>query len=249
MLPDTKKKLQNNKDYFSLDPSEFLFTEIEKEGILGLLEKSGRQMVTTEVKIVDPVAQYFRMDIKVRYFEGYHKANLFTEIRSRVAEYLINITRRDRLPKSDIIAIIESIEGIDSVNIRFVSEKEETARKNGYYISKTVTVSPMTPVLEEISNGKQKMVYFKRTVTEKQVKFQEGAPLPENVINLDSFGDILLEKEEIALIRGGWEDKFGLIVDDSVKLGEKAAMSVYFDEPAVRNTIFAKIQAKNRKQY
>ena len=249
MLPDTKKKLQNNKDYFSLDPSEFLFTEIEKEGILGLLEKSGRQMVTTEVKIVDPVAQYFRMDIKVRYFEGYHKANLFTEIRSRVAEYLINITRRDRLPKSDIIAIIESIEGIDSVNIRFVSEKEETARKNGYYISKTVTVSPMTPVLEEISNGKQKMVYFKRTVTEKQVKFQEGAPLPENVINLDSFGDILLEKEEIALIRGGWEDKFGLIVDDSVKLGEKAAMSVYFDEPAVQNTIFAKIQAKNRKQY
>jgi len=26
-------------------------------------------------------------------------------------------------------------------------------------------------------------------------------------------------------------------------------MSVYFDEPAVKNTIFAKIQAKNRKQY
>ena len=247
MLPNTVKKLQNNKDYFSLDPSEFFFTEIEKEGIMGLLEKSGRQMVTTEVKIVDPKPQYFRMDIKVRYFEGYQKANLYTEIRSKVSEYLINITRRDRLPKSDIVAIIESIEGIDSVNVKFTSEKEETARRLGYYISETVTVTPATPVLEELGNGKQKMVFFKRNVQTSQVNFEPGAALPENVINLDSFGDIILEKEEVALFRGGWLDQDGVMVDDSVKLGEKAALSIYFDEPAVKNTIFAKVQAKNRK--
>lgn len=247
MLPNTVKKLQNNKDYFSLDPSEFFFTEIEKEGIMGLLEKSGRQMVTTEVKIVDPKPQYFRMDIKVRYFEGYQKANLYTEIRSKVSEYLINITRRDRLPKSDIVAIIEGIEGIDSVNVKFTSEKEETARRLGYYISETVTVTPSTPVLEEIGNGKQKMVFFKRNVQTSQINFEPGAALPENVINLDSFGDIILEKEEVALFRGGWLDQDGAMVDDSVKLGEKAALSIYFDEPAVKNTIFAKVQAKNRK--
>jgi hypothetical protein len=247
MLPNTLKKLQNNKDYFSLDTSEFFFTEIEKEGILGLLEKSGRQMVTTEVKVVDPKPQFFRMDIKVRYFEGYTKANLATEIRSKVAEYLINITRRDRLPKSDIVAIVEAIEGIDSVNVKFTSEKEETARRLGYYISETVTVTPSTPVLKDIGNGKQKMVFFKRNVTTSQVNFEPGAPLPENVINLDSFGDIILEKEEVALFRGGWLDSDGSMVDDSVKTGEKAALSIYFDEPAVKNTIFAKVQAKNRK--
>ena len=204
-------------------------------------------MVTTEVKIVDPLPQYFRMDIKVRYFEGYHKNNLSSEIRSKVAEYLINITRRDRLPKSDIVAIIEGIEGIDSVNVKFTSEKEETARRLGYYTSKTVTVTPSTPLLEDIGNGKQKMVFFKRKVTTSQVNFEEGAALPENVINLDSFGDIILEKEEVALFRGGWLDQNGNMVDDSVKTGEKAALSIYFDEPAVKNSIFAKVQAKNRK--
>lgn len=204
-------------------------------------------MVTTEVKIVDPKPQYFRMDIKVRYFEGYTKANLATEIRSKIAEYLINITRRDRLPKSDIVAIIEAIEGIDSVNVKFTSEKEETARRLGYYISKTVTVTPSTPVLSDIGNGKQKMVFFKRNVTTSQVNFEPGAALPENVINLDSFGDIILEKEEVALFRGGWLDSKNLMVQDEVKTGEKAAMSIYFDEPAVKNTIFAKVQAKNRK--
>ena len=247
MLPDTARKLSKNNDYFNLNQEEFFFSEDETNGILSVLEKSGQQMVTTEVKIVQPLAQYFRMDIKVRYFEGYDKTNLYTLIRSKISEYLINITRRDRLPKSDIIAILEGIEGIDSVNVRFVSEKEETARRNGYYISKTTTVTPSTPVLEDIGNGKSKYVFFKRTVTEQKINFEPGAPLPENVINLDSFGDILLEKEEVALFRGGWKDRADIMVPDDVKIGEMAALSIYFDEPASPNTIFSKMQAQNRK--
>lgn len=248
MLPDTARKLSKNNDYFNLNQEEFFFSEDEKNAILNVLEKSGQQMVTTEVKIVDPISQYFRMDIKARYFEGFDKTNLYTEIRSKISSYLINITRRDRLPKSDIIAILEGIEGIDSVNVRFVSEAEETARRNGYYISTTVTVTPSTPVLEDIGNGKSKYVFFKRTVTEQKVNFEPGAALPENVINLDSFGDILLDKEEVALFRGGWKDRDGLTVIDDVKMGEMAALSIYFDEPTVPNTVFSRIQAQNRKQ-
>jgi len=247
MLPDTARKLSGNNDYFNLHKEEFFFSEDEKNGILKVLEESGQQMVTTEVKIVDPKVQYFRMDIKVRYFEGYIKANIYTAIRSKISEYLINITRRDRLPKSDIIALLEGIDGIDSVNVRFVSEKEETARRLGYYISEIVTVTPSTPVLEDIGNGKQKYVFFKRSVQSNQVIFEAGAALPENVINLDSFGDILLEKEEVALFRGGWKDRDGFVVLDDVKMGEMAALSIYFDEPAVPNSVFSKIQAQNRK--
>jgi len=247
MLPDTARKLSKNNDYFNLNQEEFFFSEGEINGILNVLEKSGQQMVTTEVKVVEPKVQFFRMDVKVRYFEGYDKTNLYTAIRSKISDYLINITRRDRLPKSDIIALLEGVEGIDSVNVRFVSEAEETARRNGYYISETVTVTPSTPVLEEIGNGKQKYVFFKRTVTRTNVNFAQGEALPENVINLDSFGDILLEKEEVALFRGGWKDRDGSTVLDDVKMGEMAALSIYFDEPAVPNTIFSRIQAQNRK--
>lgn len=247
MLPDTKRKLTKNKDYFNLGLDEFFFSSEEVNGILNVLEQSGQQMVTTEVKVVDPQPQYFRMDVKVRYFEGYDKSTLSAEIRSKISDYLINITRRDRLPKSDIIALLEGVEGIDSVNVRFISKAEEDARRNGYYISKTVTVTPSTPVLEDIGNGKQKYVFFKRTVTEQKVNFEPGAALPENVINLDSFGDIILEREEVALFRGGWQDREGVEVLDDAKVGEMAALSIYFDEPAVPNTIFAKLQAKNRK--
>lgn len=247
MLPDVKRKLIENKDYFSLAIDEFFFSEDEENAVLDVIEKSGRQMLTSEVKITPPSPQYFRMDIKVRYFEGYDKHGIFNDIRSKISEYLMNITRRDRLPKSDIIAILEDVKGIDSVNVRFVSKAEEDARKNGYYVSETVTITPNTPILEDIGNGQQKMVYFKRTVKTRNVRFEEGAALPEHVINLDSFGDILLEKDEVALFRGGWADRDGILVDDDALIGEMGALSVYFDEPAVPQTIFTRIQAKNRK--
>jgi hypothetical protein len=186
--------------------------------------------------------------IKVRYFEGHSKTNIYTNIRSKVSEYLMNITRRDRLPKSDLIAIIEGVDGVDSVNIRFVSESEETARKNGYYVSKTVTVTPSTPTLETIGNGKQKFVFFKRTVVETQVNFEPNAALPESVIGLDSFGDIILGKEDVAMFRGGWLDRDGIKVPDDARIGEMAALSVYFDEPPVPMTIYSSIQTQNRKQ-
>lgn len=247
MLPDVKRKLTKNNDYFNIPVDEFFFSEDEKNGILSTLENSGRQMVTTEVKIVEPSVEYFRMDVKVRYFEGYNKSSLYSEIRAKISDYLINITRRDRLPKSDIIALLEGVEGIDSVNVMFTSEREETARRLGYYVTETVTVTPSTPVLEDIGNGKQKYVFFKRTVTKSQVNFEPGAALPEEVINLDSFGDIILGKEEVALFRGGWNDRFDANIPDDARMGEQAALSIYFDEPAVPNTVFAKIQAKNRK--
>ena len=247
MLPDTKRKLTKNQDYFSLPVDEFFFSQDEKNSIYNVLEKSGQQMVTTEVKIVDPIVKRFRIDVKVRYFENYSKAELFNLIRSKISEYLMNITRRDRLPKSDLIAILESIEGIDSVNIRFVSQKEEEARANGYYTVETVTVTPSTPTLETIGNGQQKYVFFKRTVNTTTVNISPNDPLPESVIGLDSFGDIILGKNEVALFRGGWNDRDGSVVADGAKAGEQAALSVYFDEPAVPNTIYSRIQTQNRK--
>ena len=36
-------------------------------------------------------------------------------------EYFLNVNRRDRIPRSDIISIIENVEGIDSVNVFFIS--------------------------------------------------------------------------------------------------------------------------------
>jgi len=215
--------------------------------ILGVIENSGQQMINSEIKIVDPIVKYYRMDIKVKYFEGYSTSQLFNVIRGAVSQYLLTITRRDSLPKSDLIAIIEAIEGIDSVNIRFVSQDEEDARRNGYYTVTTTITTPSTPILTTDGSGQQSYVFFKKTTQTTTVNIAENDPLPESIIGMDSFGDIILQPEEVALFRGGWLDRNGAAVIDDARTGEMAAMTVYFDNPPIPSTIFSALQTQNRK--
>ena len=65
MLPDVARKITDNKDYFGFDESEFFFSEEETNSMLRVLEDSGRQMVTTEVKIVEPVQSRYKVKVNI----------------------------------------------------------------------------------------------------------------------------------------------------------------------------------------
>lgn len=247
-VPDVKRKLLASQDYFSIPENEMFFDQNEYDKMSQVIQDSGQQMVTTEVVFVKPQIRKYSMDINIRYFEGYTKQEIFSEVRARVSDYLLNITRRDKLPKSDIVYILEEIDGIDAVNVRFISETEETARRLGYYESKTVSVVPQEPViLEDIGNGKQKYIFFKRVEEVKTVNVDATTAIPPTVAGLDEWGDIIMEKEEVAVFRGGWQDRDGDDILDDAKINAEAALSVNFDETPVPRTIYTRVQAGNRK--
>jgi hypothetical protein len=247
-VPDVKRKLAKSQDYFSIPENEMFFDQNEYDKMSKVLQDSGQQMVTTEVVFVQPKVRKYSMDINVRYFEGFTKQEIFTDIRAKVSDYLLNITRRDKLPKSDIIYILEEIEGVDAVNVRFISETEETARRLGYFESKTISVVPQEPViLEEIGNGKQKYIFFKQVEEVQTVKVDDTTQIPYTVAGLDEWGDIIMEKEEVAVFRGGWQDRDGDDIVDEALINAEAALSVNFDETPVPRTIYTRVQAGNRK--
>jgi hypothetical protein len=247
-VPDIKKKMAKNQDYFSMPEKEMFFAQEEYDAMSKVLEDSGQMMVTTEVKFVKPLIRKYSMDISIRYFEGFSKQEIFNDVRSAVSNYLLNITRRDKLPKSDIVYILEEIEGIDSVNVSFISETEETARRLGYFQSVTTAVKAQDPVLlEDIGNGKQKYVFFKKVENIKNIPVTDNTVIPEDVIGLDKWGDIIMEKEEIAVFRGGWQDRDGDLIKDTVAMNEEAALSINFEGTPVPRTIYTRVQAGNRK--
>ena len=250
LLPNVDKKLSSNQDYFSVPTEEFFFSQSELEGFRTAIENSGQQMVTTEISFVQPKQKLYAMNISVRHFEGFDEIQLMNNIRAKVSEYLLKITRRDRLPKSDIVALIENIDGIDSVNVQFLSKSLEDALRTGSYTVTQTTITPQTPVLEDVGNGRNRMMFFKKTVTEETVTFDPAQGLPqavrETVGGLDEFGDIILGKEDVAMFRGGWQDRNGGIVADEPKIGEMASMSVVFSNPVPR-TVYTQIQSANRK--
>ena len=247
-IPDARRKLLADQDYFSIPMNEMFFDQNEYDKMSQVIQDSGQQMVTTEVVFVKPQVRKYSMDINIRYFEGYTKQEIFVNVRKAVSDYMLNITRRDKLPKSDIVYILETIDGIDAVNVRFISETEETARRLGYYESKTVTVIPQEPVvLEEIGNGKQKYIFFKQVEEVKTVTVDETTAIPYTVAGLDEWGDIIMEKEEVAVFRGGWQDRDGDDIIDDALMNAEAALSVNFDAVAVPRTIYTRVQAGNRK--
>ena len=69
----------------------------------------------------------------LRYFKNVDVASISSNIRSVLNKYFININRNDIIPKSDLISLIESIDGVDTCDVFFMSKDNEIAKKNGYY--------------------------------------------------------------------------------------------------------------------
>ena len=53
----------SNENYFSVPQSEFLLKEDEKNMILKMIDESGQKMITTVVKIVDPIFKRYAINI------------------------------------------------------------------------------------------------------------------------------------------------------------------------------------------
>ena len=133
IIPNIKKKLSSSEDYFEVPVSEFVLDKYEKESLMGAIENSGRMLIGTEVEIVDPEVKYFTINIILRYFENVDRSSISSNIRSLLNKYFLNISRSDIIPKSDLISLVESIEGVDTCDVFFVSKDNEMAKKNGYY--------------------------------------------------------------------------------------------------------------------
>ena len=133
IIPNIKKKLSSSEDYFEVPISEFGLDKYEKESLMASLENSGRMLIGTEVEIVDPEIKYFIINVMLRYFENVDKTSITSNIRSVLNKYFLNINRSDIIPKSDLISIIESVDGVDSCDIFFITKDNENAKMRGYY--------------------------------------------------------------------------------------------------------------------
>jgi hypothetical protein len=244
ILPDVSQKLTSDIDYFTLDINEFTLDEIEKTAIKRAIRESGQQATTSEIQFVEPEIKKYALNIVLRYFEGFDKDAINIEIRSKLNDYFLSVKRRDRIPKSDIIALIENVEGIDSVNVYFVSEENETAIKNGYYIKRTYKIQPTTPFLQEGEGTKKRFVFFNKELIETKINLAENE---DPMLGLDEFGDIVIGSNQLPIIRGGWYDRYNTYYQEYPTKGQPSSLSVYFKEK-IEKTLNTQVQTANRKK-
>lgn len=207
LIPDVNKRKKSSDDYFSVPINLFRLTDNEKRKVYELIEKSGQKIMTVVNKIVDPIISRYVMMVNVTAFEGFNKDIIRQQIISKSSDYFLGNRRRDRIPKSDLIAVIESIEGVDSVNVYFVCEKNEQFKKDP-------------------NNAAKKDV------------------------GLDEFGDVVMNRGELVIIRGGWVNRYGEYFNTGIEAGKPSTLNITFtkkDTPRSLNMDLHRIQVNNIK--
>jgi hypothetical protein len=159
---------------------------------LKYLSNEGLQIITNEVKIIDPVIRKYAINVTVRLFDDAIEDNVTNGIIDSISDYFISEMRRDRIPTSDVVRILDSVNGVDSVFVEFISEVNENYHKEFLVKAQEFNIqNSRYPTNNDIvmSNGK---TY--------DSQFSSG---------LDYLlGDVLIEKNELPIIRGGFIDRF-----------------------------------------
>lgn len=196
LVPDVTLNLTSNQDYFSVPIQNFILTQNQKNKIINLIEDSGSMIATTVVSIVSPVVKKFVMNVTISIFEGFDPSTIRQEIRNKISDYMLNIKRRDKIPRSDMIAIIESVNGVDSVYVKFISEDDENS------------------INSIKSSGVSGVVNYKSS-------------------SIDAFGDIIIGKNQLVVLRGGWSDSDGNQYTSSPVPGKLGPLNILITSPLV----------------
>jgi len=128
LVPDVTQMFKNGSDYFNLPSDKFKLTQFQKNELIKYIERSGTKMISSDLKITDPIITRYVINVSIIAYEDTATDIIKSDIADAVGNYFIKLTRHDRVPKSDLITAIESIGGVDSVNINFVGEINEAAK-------------------------------------------------------------------------------------------------------------------------
>jgi hypothetical protein len=228
LIPDIKRRLNTNTDYFTTNLVNFYLDTDEKDALKRFINKSGQQIVSTELSIVDPVLTRYALNIFLRIYDTVDQNSLKNEVINKVTDYLLTVNRRDKIPKSDVIAILENVTGIDSVNIAFISEVNETAINDGYYIQRVTQFDKI--------RGIQEVIEYRVPVT---------AGSDPN-LGLDEFGDIKIGLNELPVIRGGWYDRFGNFYQDGIDFSQYSSVNIIIKE-VIKESLSVRMNNKNKQ--
>lgn len=124
LIPKITNRIGDSENYFTCSKEAFYLTDSEKDSILDLLENSGQKLLTVDNVIIDPKMPKFAINIFIQMWDDYTFDTVKSDIISAISSYLIDNSRRDRIPVSDLVRVVENVSGVDSVSVFFDADKK-----------------------------------------------------------------------------------------------------------------------------
>lgn len=219
LIPDVKNYFLSEYNYFTIPFDAFYLDNNEKKKVMDFLRKMGTLSITTNVKIVDPVISRYVVNIYVRRFSTDFEDNIRNQIIGIVSDYFVNNTRFDRIIKSDLIKTIkETVTGVDSINLDFISKKNED-----YHRDRNIQTQN-----SNVPNTNNSTLLTPSVVNPD--RYDINATLGLDAVQ----GDIIAEKTEFAVLRGGWYDRNGIYYNDIPIINGLSTINIIWTGVSVR---------------
>lgn len=217
LIPNLRLYSAGGIGYFDIPESRFIYSDEDKQRILTYMTKMGTIYMGTEVEILDLKLSRYVIFTFIRLFEDADEQMVREEIISKISDYFLNFNRRDRVPGSDLIKEIDNIDGVDSVNIRFISEKNEVYHRNAIqYVDKVRRENPSIATSDIVVPNYD----------------------PNTTLGLNrEIEEIIIDREEIPIIRGGWKDRNGLEFTPTPEDGKLGPVNISFDSVRSRRKL------------
>lgn len=123
--PNIQLFKNQNSNYFTIDIRAFELDAYEKSKIDLYLRTSGNIFLSKRYQIDSPVLSYYIMNVFIMTYSDAIDENVNSQIYEIVSNYFLNFNRLDRIPKSDLVSKLSAISEINSVDISFISRKNE----------------------------------------------------------------------------------------------------------------------------
>lgn len=218
--PNVRLFKNKNADYFTIDIRAFELDRYEKSKIDKYLRTSGTIQLTRKYKIDSPKLSYYVINIFVIPYSDATDESVNAQILDKISEYFLDLTRIDRIPKLDIIRELSSITDLHSVDIQFVSKKNEDYHREN-----------MIRLQNKILN------YDSSYNNDVSIKIPNDYD-QSLVLGLDpTLGDILFEPEELPIIRGGFYDRNNIYFSPDIDGNQMKSVNI------IRK---GKVDSKNR---
>lgn len=165
------KDITDYNEYFdAANNGKILLTADQKSMIKETLNKSNKAFAGINLKFEDPIIRKYALIIYVKVDEQYNRESITENIKKTVADMFISMDYNTSfISKSSVIkTILDNIDGIDAIEITFISDSNEKAKITGHYWKYEKT----------FDNGEIKY---------KKVKKSYGS---DDNIGLDTFGNI-----------------------------------------------------------
>lgn len=201
-VPNINLFKNSNSNYFNISLSAFLLDNYEKSKIIKYLQSGGNILLSQKIVIDTPVLSMYIINVFVITYTDSVMDNVNSQIIEALSSYFLSLTLNStisgRIPVSSIVSILSSINDINSVNISFVSKKNEDYHKEAMINDTNRRNQYADPTLLSVS--RPSLTYN-----------------PNSTLGLDSsLGDILFEPNEVPVIRGGWYDRNNNYYSDDI---------------------------------